>query len=116
MKRLLLPLLLLALALPALAGAAKAPRMAPKFTLEGRNGAVALDSLRGKLVYVDFWASWCAPCRRSFPWMAGLQQNYGGQGLVVVAINVDKQREAAQAFLDRNPSSFLVAFDPEAKT
>ncbi len=73
---------------------------------------LSLQQLRGKLVYLDFWASWCAPCKRSFPWMNQLQQRYGAQGFQVVAINVDAKREDALQFLQTTPAEFTVLFDP----
>ncbi|SFU67796.1 TlpA family protein disulfide reductase [Pseudoduganella namucuonensis] len=84
---------------------------APAFDLPGDGGRVSLDAYRGKLVYLDFWASWCAPCKRSFPWMGELQQRYGGAGLRVVAINLDTRREEAAAFLAEVPAGFVVAYD-----
>src|SRR5512139_2100825 len=76
------------------AGAVEPGAPAPALALPDAQGAtVALDRLRGRVVYVDFWASWCAPCKRSFPWMNELQRRYGAQGLAIVAINVDKRRE-----------------------
>ena len=85
---------------------------APAFTLPDAHGAsVSLDALRGRVVYVDFWASWCAPCRRSFPWMNELQRRYGDQGFAVVAINVDRRREDAQRFLQQVPAAFTVLYD-----
>ena len=66
---------------------------APLFALPTAAGdTVGLERLRGKVVYVDFWASWCGPCRRSFPWMNEMQRRYGSHGLSIVAINVDKKR------------------------
>jgi thiol-disulfide isomerase/thioredoxin len=101
---------------PAGAGT-KAPVAAPKFTLPTRaHTIVALDSLRAKVVLVDFWASWCGPCRKSFPWMASLQERYGSKGLAIVAINLDKKREDAEKFLAQFPAPFTVAFDPDGRT
>ena len=94
----------------------RSPALAPAFRLPTRDSIVSLDSLRGRTVYVDFWASWCGPCRASFPWMKSLHERYAGKGLVVLAINVDKEREAADAFLSKYPAPFTVAFDPEGKT
>ena len=99
---------------PASAGTPVAAK-APSFTLPSRAGTVSLDSLRAKVVLVDFWASWCGPCKSSFPWMNAMQQRYGPKGLSIVAINVDKSRGAAEAFLEKHPPSFTVAFDPDGK-
>jgi thiol-disulfide isomerase/thioredoxin len=114
--RLLLPVLAIVSAFPVFA--ARAPkdraeaRIAPQFSLPGRAGTVALNSLRGHVVYVDFWASWCDPCRKSFPWLRALHDRFSAKGLVIVAINLDKDRDAAEEFLKRFPAPFLVAFDP----
>ncbi|TFW10716.1 TlpA family protein disulfide reductase [Massilia arenosa] len=89
---------------------------APAFSLAGRDGTVDLARLRGQFVYVDFWASWCGPCKRSFPWMNGLQQRYGRSGLQIVAVNVDTARADAERFLVATPASFTVAFDPAGAT
>ena len=89
---------------------------APTFTLEGRGAQVDLAKYRGKYVYLDFWASWCGPCKRSFPWMGELQQRYGPAGLQVVAINVDTKREDAERFLAQTPASFTIAYDPAGTT
>jgi thiol-disulfide isomerase/thioredoxin len=93
-----------------------APVPAPHFALPGRQGVVDSDSLRGKLVLVDFWASWCGPCQKSFPWMTNVYQRYAARGFTIVAINLDKDRDLADRFLDKHPAPFLVAFDPSGKT
>src|ERR1700682_697617 len=82
---------------------------APAFALLTAAGeTLALERLRGQVVYVDFWASWCGPCRRSFPWMNDMQQRYGDRGFKVVAINVDKKRTDADRFLQANAARFAV--------
>lgn len=70
-----------------------------------------LKSLNGKVVLVDFWASWCTPCLQSFPWMNELQQKHSEKGLVIVAINVDQDRALADAFLKKVPAKFRVEYD-----
>ncbi len=89
---------------------------APALALPNAVGeTVDLEKLRGRVVYVDFWASWCAPCRRSFPWMNEMTRKYAAKGLAIVAINVDKKREEAQRFLDLAPAEFTVVYDPAGK-
>jgi cytochrome c biogenesis protein CcmG/thiol:disulfide interchange protein DsbE len=109
-------LLSVGLIAPVAARAPERPARAPSFVLPARAGSVSLDSLRGHVVYLDFWASWCGPCRASFPWMAGLVERYKGRGLRVVAVNLDKDRELADAFLADHPAAFTVAFDPKGRT
>lgn len=90
---------------------------APAFALRDATGnTVSLERLRGQVVYVDFWASWCGPCRRSFPWMNELQRRYGNRGLTIVAINVDQNPADAARFLERNPAEFAVAYDAAGAT
>jgi cytochrome c biogenesis protein CcmG/thiol:disulfide interchange protein DsbE len=104
----------------AVSGAASATGVgetAPPFALPTSTGEpVTLDKLKGRVVYVDFWASWCGPCRRSFPWMNELQQKYGERGLTIVGINVDKRRPDAQRFLQQTPAAFSIVYDETGKT
>jgi cytochrome c biogenesis protein CcmG, thiol:disulfide interchange protein DsbE len=74
---------------------------------------VDLTALKGQVVYLDFWASWCAPCLASFPFMNHLQETLGPQGLTVVAVNVDRNRADAERFLRQHPAQFRVVFDPQ---
>jgi thiol-disulfide isomerase/thioredoxin len=104
--------LLLVAALASPAHAAAPGDVAPPLALASATGEpVSLEALRGKVVYVDFWASWCGPCKRSFPWMAEMQRKYGEQGFVVLAVNVDKKRADAERFLQSVPAPFTVVFD-----
>lgn len=101
-------------ALPA--AALEGGQAAPRFDLKGLEGSVKLEQYRGKYVYVDFWASWCGPCRQSFPWMNDMQAKYGPQGLQIIGINVDAKPEDARTFLAGTPARFVVAFDPAGAT
>ena len=84
---------------------------APDINLPGMNGNVQLESLKGKVVYLDFWASWCEPCKKSFPWMHAIKQSYADQGFEIVAVNLDKDRKLADQFLKEMDVNFKVAFD-----
>jgi len=85
---------------------------APSFELTGPAGPVSLQNYKGKVVFLDFWASWCPPCRKSFPWMNTLEKKYGRYGFTVVAINVDKHQTMAEKFLSRTPAAFAIGYDP----
>ena len=90
---------------------------APSFSLPTAAGeAIALDKLKGRVVYVDFWASWCGPCRRSYPWMNEMQQRYGARGFTIVGVNVDKRRPDAERFLQQTPATFSIVYDEAGKT
>ncbi len=71
-----------------------------------------LSQYQEKVVYMDFWASWCGPCRESFPWINALHDKYKNKGLVVIGVNVDAQLEAAHLFLKKNPAKFKLFSDP----
>lgn len=105
-----------ALFLLLISGIAQASDKAVNFDLPTSSGRIQLDQHKGKVVYVDFWASWCVPCRNSFPWMNQMQKKYKGKGLEIIAINLDKKRELADTFLREIPANFTIAFDPEGKT
>jgi cytochrome c biogenesis protein CcmG/thiol:disulfide interchange protein DsbE len=109
---------MLALVLVAgVAGATGVGEPAPPFSLTTVHGeTIALTSLRGQVVYVDFWASWCGPCRRSFPWMNEMQQRYGDRGLTIIGVNVDRRRADAEQFLKTNVARFAVVYDDRGAT
>lgn len=71
-----------------------------------------ISRFRGKVVVVDFWASWCEPCRHSFPWLNAMQAKYADRGLVVIGVNVDRVRADADRFLRDVPAAFEIVYDP----
>lgn len=89
---------------------------APELKLPGLTGAVDLASLKGKVVYLDFWASWCGPCKQSFPFMNELQSRFGADGFEVVAVNLDAKRGDADQFLAEVPARFTLAFDAKGES
>ena len=92
--------------------------MAPDFSLPvlGGGPSKSLSGTHGKVRYLDFWASWCAPCRVSIPEMIGLQDELGRQHFEVIAINVDEHVDEALRFLDRYPVNYDNLSDPEGMT
>lgn len=89
---------------------------APDIDLPGMNGNVQLESLKGKVVYLDFWASWCEPCKKSFPWMHKIKQSYADQGFEILAVNLDKDKKLADEFLKDMKVNFKVAFDASGES
>ena len=75
--------------------------------------ALDLSKYRGKVVYVDFWASWCGPCKQSFPYMKVLAAKYPANDFVVLTINVDRQRAAADGFLKQVGGGLPVVYDSQ---
>jgi cytochrome c biogenesis protein CcmG/thiol:disulfide interchange protein DsbE len=108
-----------ALAVPG-AGAAghpDPPAEAPAIELREAGGEpVRLSDFKGKVVLIDFWASWCGPCRSSFPMLDALYRQRHRDGLEVLAINVDEERQQAEEFLERRPHEMPVFFDPQGHT
>ena len=74
----------------------------------------ALAPYAGKVVYLDFWASWCGPCAESFPWLNQMQARYG-KDLTIVGVNVDAENRAADAFLKKHPAAFAILRDPDGQ-
>ena len=96
---------LIALASLCLAGASAVSSAAPPDGLD-------LEQHRGKVVVVDFWASWCVPCRRSFPWMNDMQAKYADDDQAIIAVNVDAEAADAESFLRDYPARFDIVYDP----
>jgi thiol-disulfide isomerase/thioredoxin len=82
------------------------------FVIEHEDLPSSLHELKGQVVYLDFWASWCKPCRKSFPWMNTMQAKYAEQGLQVLAINLDTDPQLAQQFLNKVPAHIPILYDP----
>lgn len=93
-----------------------AAQPAPDLVLNLASQQVNLSDYKGKVVYLDFWASWCKPCQRSFPWMNEMQEKYSAQGFTVIAINLDTERKLADEFLAKLPANFPVAYDPAGES
>ncbi|HET8694068.1 MAG TPA: TlpA disulfide reductase family protein [Aquabacterium sp.] len=98
------------LAGPALAASAATPAVSLHVTPQGQ---LDLSDWKDKVVYVDFWASWCGPCKQSFPWMIDAQNRFAKRGFVVVGVNVDKDPELAARFLKQFNPPFPIAYDPD---
>ena len=93
---------------------AQTPVAAPDVTLVGLDGRpLRLPNLRGKVVFLNFWATWCVPCRTEMPVMERLHRNYGGRGLAVVAVNFGESRSEIEAFTKQLQVTFLAALDTD---
>ena len=114
-RALLGALALLGAAGPAVAGQT-AGKPAAAFTLPDLAGkAATLAELRGKVVLVDFWATWCEPCLKELPELARLHEQLAAQGVVIVGISIDKERQNAQELATRLQLKFKVLHDPQGK-
>jgi cytochrome c biogenesis protein CcmG/thiol:disulfide interchange protein DsbE len=69
------------------------------------------EKYAGRVVVLDFWASWCVPCRRSFPWLNTMHEKYADDGLVIIGVNLDMERADAERFLQEYPASFTILYD-----
>lgn len=78
-------------------------------------GMISLKQYRGKVVYVDFWASWCGPCRQSLPALNSIRKEFRSKGFEVIAINLDEERDDAMAFLKEFPVAYPTARDTSGK-
>lgn len=113
--------LLLAGTLAGVAGAAASTPLAagapaPTFQLGSADGkAVDLAGLKGKVVMINFWASWCGPCRKEMPILEQLNRQYRNKGLTLIGVNVEPDSQAAMDWLKATPVSFPILFDTESK-
>ncbi len=90
--------------------------LAPDFTLKNKEGAnVRLEDLRGEVVMLNFWASWCGPCRQEMPLMDDIYKKYSKFGFTILAVNVDEDSSDADRFLDAVPVTFPILYDNESR-
>ena len=104
----------LAVALPVLAGPTGTP--APGFSLASSSGTeVSLAQYRGEVVMINFWASWCGPCRQEFPLLESIYKKYGKMGFTLLGVNVEPDSQAANEWLKQTPVSFPILYDKDSK-
>jgi peroxiredoxin len=105
----------LSVSLPALAGSgAAAP--APAFTLASRAGQdVSLAQYKGQVVMLNFWASWCGPCRQEMPLLESIYKKYNKMGFTMIGVNVEPDSNAANEWLKATPVSFPILYDRDSK-
>ena len=89
---------------------------APDFTLKSKDGGnIRLQDLRGEVVLLNFWASWCGPCRQEMPLMDEIYKQYKDLGFTILAVNVDEDSADADRFLSSVPVSFPILYDQQSK-
>jgi thiol-disulfide isomerase/thioredoxin len=104
----------LLLSLPALAASSASP--APQFTLAARGGRdVSLAQYHGQVVMINFWASWCGPCRQEMPLLESIYKKYKGAGFTLLGVNVEPDSKAADEWLKQTPVSFPILYDRDSK-
>jgi len=104
----------LALSLPALAGSEGGP--APAFSLASRAGSqVSLAQYKGQVVMINFWASWCGPCRQEMPLLESIYKKYSKMGFTLIGVNVEPDSNAANEWLKSTPVSFPILYDKDSK-
>jgi thiol-disulfide isomerase/thioredoxin len=76
---------------------------------------MSLDELEGQVVMINFWATWCVPCREEMPHLEALYQRYSSLGFTLLGVNVEDDKQGAEKFLKSTPVSFPILYDPESK-
>ena len=105
--------IVLGLALGSATSAEELQGPAPDFRLQTMDGGpVALSDLKGQVVMVNFWATWCGPCRQEMPHLEALYQRYSDLGFTLLGVNVEEDSGGADEFLAETPVSFPILFDP----
>jgi len=105
-----------ALIVSSLVSASAPSGVAPGFTLPSRAGDnVSLEQLKGKVVMLNFWASWCGPCRTEMPLLEQMHKRYSSLGFSLIGVNVEANTADAERWLKDTPVSFPVLFDRESK-
>jgi peroxiredoxin len=104
------------LALPVAAGTAANGQPAPAFDLPSRDGKdISLGQYKGDVVMINFWASWCGPCRQEMPLLESMYKTYSKHGFVLIGVNVEPDSNAANTWLKQTPVSFPVLYDTKSK-
>lgn len=116
-RSLLLTALLLATPPAVLAGdSIGQPAPSVSLPLRGSDASFTLEQLRGQVVMLNFWASWCGPCRDEFPLLDQMYRKYKSLGFALVGVNVEPSSKDAEGFLGKTPVSFPIAFDKTSST
>jgi cytochrome c biogenesis protein CcmG/thiol:disulfide interchange protein DsbE len=118
-RRVSLPLAILTILLCACYRGSRPPRIgtaAPDFTIQDSDRKVALSDFHGKVVVLNFWASWCAPCVEEMPSLLQLQQRFKDKGVAVVGVSIDVDGDAYHRFLKDYKIDFLTVRDPDQRT
>ncbi len=117
MLKIPIPYLVIPWLLLASAALGEEPRSAPSCSVPSLDEASQIDpaGYKGQVIYLDFWASWCLPCAKSFPFMNQLHAELGQRGLRIIAINLDETQADALGFLEKHPAAFAIGLDPEGR-